>query len=406
LKFFEAVGQTAENRPEEAMTFEFDDSMEQPARIKVVGVGGGGGNAVNAMIEAQIEGVEFIVANTDAQALKVSKAPVRVQLGGRLTKGLGAGANPEVGREAAEEDRGRLGDLLQGADMVFIATGLGGGTGTGAAPVIADVARELGALTVAVATKPFTFEGGRRQKQAEQGVEELKKVVDSLILIPNDRLSGLAGKKTGILDAFKPADDVLRQAVQGISDLITNHGLINVDFADVKRAMSERGMGMMGIGIGEGENRAVDAARQAICSPLLDDIDITGAKGVVVNVAGSSSMTMDDFQEVSRIIHEKVNDEEANVFIGLVIDESLGERIKVTAVATGFGDAFDKRRQNARETARPTLAAIAGTAPAQGDMDVPAYIRNRDGSKLRPSRPSVSETEEYDIPAFLRRRVD
>ena len=390
------------------MTFEFDDSMEQAARIKVVGVGGGGSNAVNAMIEATIEGVEFIVANTDAQALKASKAPVRVQLGGRLTKGLGAGANPEIGREAAEEDRGRLADLLQGADMVFIATGLGGGTGTGAAPVIADVARELGALTVAVATKPFSFEGTRRQKQAELGVEELKKVVDSLILIPNDRLSGLAGKKTGILDAFKPADDVLRQAVQGISDLITNHGLINVDFADVKRAMSERGMGMMGIGVGEGENRAVDAARQAICSPLLEDIDITGAKGVVVNVAGSSSMTMDDFQEVSRIIHEKVSDEDANVFIGLVIDESLGDRIKVTAIATGFGDAFDKRRQGAKEPARPALAAIAGAVPAaQGDMDVPAYIRNRDGgAKPRPSRAGLGESEEYDIPAFLRRRVD
>jgi cell division protein FtsZ len=390
------------------MTFEFDDSMEQVARIKVVGVGGGGSNAVNAMIEASIEGVEFIVANTDAQALKASKSPVRVQLGGRLTKGLGAGANPEIGREAAEEDRGRLADLLQGADMVFIATGLGGGTGTGAAPVIADVARELGALTVAVATKPFSFEGTRRQKQAELGVEELKKVVDSLILIPNDRLSGLAGKKTGILDAFKPADDVLRQAVQGISDLITNHGLINVDFADVKRAMSERGMGMMGIGVGEGENRAVDAARQAICSPLLEDIDITGAKGVVVNVAGSSSMTMDDFQEVSRIIHEKVSDEDANVFIGLVIDESLGDRIKVTAIATGFGDAFDKRRQATKEPARPALAAIAGTVPpSQGDMDVPAYIRNRDGgAKPRPARAGLGESEEYDIPAFLRRRVD
>ena len=288
-----AAVQAAGTEAEEVMKFEFDDSVEQVARIKVVGVGGGGSNAVNAMIQADIEGVEFIVANTDAQALKASNASVRVQLGGRLTKGLGAGANPEVGREAAEEDRGRIADLLQGADMVFIAAGLGGGTGTGAAPVIAEVARELGALTVAIATKPFSFEGNKRQKQAEQGVEELKKVVDSLILIPNDRLSGLAGKKMGILDAFKPADDVLRQAVQGISDLITNHGLINVDFADVKRAMSERGMGMMGIGVGEGENRAVDAARQAICSPLLEDIDITGAKGVVVNVAGSSSMTME-----------------------------------------------------------------------------------------------------------------
>ena len=389
------------------MTFEFDDSMAQAARIKVVGVGGGGSNAVNTMILAAVDGVEFIVANTDAQALKASKAPLRVQLGGRLTKGLGAGANPEVGREAAEEDRSRLADLLQGADMVFIAAGLGGGTGTGAAPVIAEVARELGALTVAIATKPFAFEGSKRQKQAEQGVEELKKVVDSLILIPNDRLSGLAGKKTGILDAFKPADDVLRHAVQGISDLITTHGMINVDFADVKAAMSERGMAMMGIGVAEGENRAVDAARQAICSPLLEDIDISGAKGVLVNVSGSSSMTMDDYQEVANIIHEKVH-EDANIFIGLVIDEALGERIKVTAIATGFGDSFDKRRQaTTRETSRPALAAIVSNGPvSQGDMDVPAYIRNREGAKARAPRPGLAEGEEYDIPAFLRRRVD
>ena len=388
--------------------FEFDDSMEQVARIKVVGVGGGGSNAVNAMIAADVEGVEFIVANTDAQALKASKAPVRVQLGGQLTKGLGAGANPEVGRDAAEEDRERIADLLQGADMVFIAAGLGGGTGTGAAPIIAEVAKELGALTVAIATKPFAFEGTKRQKQAEQGVEELKKVVDSLILIPNDRLSGLAGKNTGILAAFKPADDVLRHAVQGISDLITNHGLINVDFADVKTAMGKRGMAMMGIGIGEGENRASDAAKMAICSPLLEDIDITGATGVLVNVAGSSSMTMDDFQEVSRIIHEKVNEEDANIFIGLVVDESLGDRIKVTAIATGFGDAFDKRRQPSRETSRPTLQALAGNISSgnSGDTDVPTFLRNRDGIKARAPRSVVPDEEGYDIPAFLRRRVD
>jgi len=388
--------------------FEFDDSKEQVAKIKVVGVGGGGSNAVNAMILAGVEGVEFIVANTDAQALKASKSPVRVQLGSHLTKGLGAGANPEVGREAAEEDRGRLAELLQGADMVFIAAGLGGGTGTGAAPVIADVAKEIGALTVAIATKPFSFEGAKRLKQAELGVKELKKVVDSLILIPNDRLSGLAGKNLGILDAFKPADDVLRQAVQGISDLITNHGMINVDFADVKRAMGERGMGMMGIGMASGENRAVEAARQAICSPLLEDIDITGARGVLVNVAGSSSMTMDDFQEVSRIIHEKVSDEEANIFIGLVIDESLGERIKVTAIATGFGESFDAKRPGTRETVRPTLAAIAGNGPVNSsDVEVPTFIRQqREGNRTRAARPGLAEGDDYEVPAFLRRRVD
>jgi cell division protein FtsZ len=292
--------------------------------------------------------------------------------------------------------------------MVFIAAGLGGGTGTGAAPVIADVAKEIGALTVAIATKPFGFEGVKRQKQAEHGVKELKKVVDSLILIPNDRLSGLAGKNLGILDAFKPADDVLRQAVQGISDLITNHGMINVDFADVKRAMGERGMGMMGIGMASGENRAVEAARQAICSPLLEDIDITGARGVLVNVAGSSSMTMDDFQEVSRIIHEKVSDEEANIFIGLVIDESLGERIKVTAIATGFGESFDAKRPGTRETVRPTLAAIAGNGPVNSsDVEVPTFIRQqREGNRTRAARPGLAEGDDYEVPAFLRRRVD
>ncbi|MEJ2200080.1 MAG: cell division protein FtsZ, partial [Desulfuromonadaceae bacterium] len=282
--------------------FEFDERVDQTARIKVIGVGGGGGNAVNTMISSQIEGVEFYTANTDAQALRSSLAPMKIQLGSKLTKGLGAGANPEVGREAALEDRARLAELLEGADMVFIAAGLGGGTGTGAAPVIAEVAKEIGALTVGVVTKPFGREGKRRHVQAEAGVTFLKDVVDSLIVIPNDRLLGLAGKSMSILDAFKPADDVLRQAVQGISDLITTSGLINVAFADVKSIMSERGMAMMGIGIAEGEKRAAEAAHQAISSPLLEDIDISGAKGVLVNISGSSSMTMEEFEEASRII--------------------------------------------------------------------------------------------------------
>lgn len=385
------------------MTFEFDEKMDQVAKIKVVGVGGGGSNAVNTMIVARVEGVEFIVANTDAQALRFNQAPMRVQLGTKLTKGLGAGANPEVGREAAREDRARIAELLQGADMVFIAAGLGGGTGTGAAPVIAEVARELGALTVAVVTKPFSFEGKQRMKKAEEGVEELKNVVDSLVLIPNDRLSGLAGKKMGILDAFKPADDVLRQAVQGISDLITTHGMINVDFADVKAAMSERGMAMMGIGMAEGENRATEAARQAISSPLLEEIDISGAKGVLVNISGSSGMTMDDYQEVANIIHEKVH-EDANIFIGLVINEELGEKIQVTAIATGFGNSFDKSR-------RP--ASDLGQAPALGsgqkDLDIPTILRRQQQEKPRSMRIGMSagaSDDEYDIPTFLRKRVD
>ncbi len=386
------------------MTFEFDEKMDQVAKIKVVGVGGGGSNAVNTMIVARVEGVDFIVANTDAQALRFNQAPMRVQLGTKLTKGLGAGANPEVGREAAREDRARIAELLQGADMVFIAAGLGGGTGTGAAPVIAEVARELGALTVAVVTKPFSFEGKQRMKKAEEGVEELKNVVDSLILIPNDRLSGLAGKKMGILDAFKPADDVLRQAVQGISDLITTHGMINVDFADVKAAMSERGMAMMGIGMAEGENRATEAARQAISSPLLEEIDISGAKGVLVNISGSSSMTMDDYQEVANIIHEKVH-EDANIFIGLVINEDLGDKVQVTAIATGFGSSFDKNRRPSQDLGQTPAFPVGG----RNDLDIPTILRRQQQDKPRSMRigmPVGAGDDEYDIPTFLRKRVD
>lgn len=382
--------------------FEFDESVDQVAKIKVVGVGGGGSNAVNTMIAAHIDGVEFMVANTDAQALRANQAALRVQLGAKLTKGLGAGANPAVGREAAEEDRTRMKELLQGADMVFIAAGLGGGTGTGAAPIIAEIAKEVGALTVAVVTKPFSFEGNRRMGKAVEGVEELKKVVDSLILIPNDRLTGLADKTMGILDAFKPADDVLRQAVQGISDLITTHGMINVDFADVQSAMSERGMAMMGIGVGEGENRASDAAQQAICSPLLEEIDISGAKGVLVNVTGSSSMTMADYEEVANIIHEKVH-EDANIFIGLVVNEEMGEKIQVTAIATGFGCTFDAGRRTNNDLGRPSTPS-----PTKIDRDIPAFIRRENQDKPRASMRigSYNEDEEYDIPTFLRKRVD
>jgi len=377
--------------------FEFDETMDQSAKIKVVGVGGGGGNAVNTMIASGVAGVDFIVANTDAQALRANKSPMKLQLGGKLTKGLGAGANPEVGREAALEDRARLVEQLEGADMVFIAAGLGGGTGTGAAPVIAEAAREVGALTVGVVTKPFTHEGRQRMAKAEQGVKALKGVVDSLILIPNDRLIGLAGKNMSILDAFKPADDVLRQAVQGISDLITTHGMINVDFADVKAAMSERGMAMMGIGVGSGEKRAAEAAQAAISSPLLEDVDISGAKGVLVNITGSSSMTMEDFEEVSRIIHEKVH-EDANIFIGLVINEEMGDAIKVTAIATGFGDSFDVVRRDNDEV-RPLPKA------QREDLDLPTIIRKRKEENPR-SFAMGPEEDEYDIPTFLRRRVD
>jgi cell division protein FtsZ len=380
--------------------FEFDESIDQSAKIKVIGVGGGGSNAVNTMILSQVEGVDFICANTDAQALRNSQAPMKVQIGAKLTKGLGAGANPEIGREAAQEDRARMAEILEGADMVFIAAGLGGGTGTGAAPVIAEVAKELGALTVGVVTKPFTREGRQRQKKAECGIERLKEVVDSLIVIPNDRLLGLSGKNTSILDAFKPCDDVLRQAVQGISDLITTSGLINVDFADVKAIMSERGMAMMGIGIAEGERRASEAAQRAISSPLLEEIDISGAKGVLVNITGSSNMTMDEFDEASSIIHEKVH-EDANIIIGLVINEEMGDRIKITAIATGFGSSFEKNKRNVEE-----LRNRAITSMDKVDRDLPTFIRERQQDGPRSMRAPSGEDSEYDIPTFLRKRVD
>lgn len=382
--------------------FQFDESIDQSAKIKVIGVGGSGGNAVNTMMSVGIAGVDFIVANTDAQALRMSKAPVKIQIGTQLTKGLGAGANPNVGRDAALEDKEKVVESLKGADMIFVAAGMGGGTGTGAAPIIAEIARAQGALTVGVVTKPFTREGRQRLAKGEDGIKELKKHVDSLIVIPNDRLLGLAGKSMSILDAFKPSDDVLRQAVQGISDLITQSGLINVDFADVKSIMSERGMAMMGIGLGNGENRAVDAALKAISSPLLEDIDISGAKGVLVNISGSSSMTMDEFDAASKVIHEKVH-EDANIIVGLVIDETLGETIKITAIATGFGDRFDL------EKGRHELKTVAPiTKQSEINREIPTFIREKQQREIQSRQRSflMDDEDQYDIPTFLRKSVD
>lgn len=387
--------------------FEFDETIEQSAVIKVIGVGGGGGNAVNTMVASGMNKVQFIVANTDAQALRSSKAAVKVQLGGQLTKGLGAGANPNVGRDAALEDREKLAEMLQGADMIFIAAGMGGGTGTGAAPVIAEVAREVGALTVGIVTKPFSREGKQRMAKADEGVRALKQHVDSLIIIPNDRLISIAPRSLGILDAFKPSDDVLRQAVQGISDLITTSGFINVDFADVKAIMSERGMAMMGIGIANGDNRAIEAAIKAISSPLLEDIDVSGARGVLVNITGSSSMTMDDFDAVNKTVHEKVH-EDANIIIGVVIDEEMGDTIKVTAIVTGFGDRFGETE---RKSSFSSISAIAKPSTVVS-IDTPTFIRDRQKSEgtTRPTRHvgsiSFDDEDAYDIPTFLRKSVD
>ena len=397
---------------QEGVMFQFEAALDQAAKIKVIGVGGGGGNAVNTMIRCNVEGVEFLTANTDAQALRRSDASMKIQLGGQLTKGLGAGANPEIGRQAAEEDKQRLVEMFTGADMIFVAAGMGGGTGTGAAPIIAAAAKEAGALTVGVVTKPFTREGRQRMKRADAGIAELREVVDSLVVVPNDRLLGLAGKNMSILDAFKPADDVLRQAVQGISDLITTEGLINVDFADVRTVMSNRGMAMMGIGMAEGERRAAEAAHSAISSPLLEEVDISGAMGVLVNISGSSSMTMEEFEEASTIIHEKVH-EDANIIVGLVIDEDLGDRIKITAIATGFGEVVEETQSVASiiDERSQTIAQVIDT----NNLDVPTHIRNgqsalpnsrRNRDLSNHGRDLFVDDEQFDIPTFLRRRVD
>ncbi len=398
---------------QEGVMFQFEENLDQVARIKVIGVGGGGGNAVNTMIRCKVDGVEFLAANTDAQALRKSEASMKIQLGSGLTKGLGAGANPEIGRQAAEEDLSRLVEMFTGADMIFVAAGMGGGTGTGAAPVIAKAAKEAGALTVGVVTKPFSREGRQRMQRADEGIAQLREVVDSLVVIPNDRLLGLAGKNMSILDAFKPADDVLRQAVQGISDLITTEGLINVDFADVRTVMSNRGMAMMGIGMAEGERRAAEAAHSAISSPLLEEVDISGAMGVLVNISGSSNMTMEEFEEASTIIHEKVH-EDANIIVGLVIDESLGDNIKITAIATGFGDPQEEKKKVTDIIDQ--RAQMLAQASSKIDLDIPTHIRNQQptgvpyGRRTRdlPSQPRdlFVDDEQFDIPTFLRRRVD
>ncbi len=387
--------------------FEIEDTQTFQARIKVVGVGGGGGNAINTMIASGIQGVDFIAANTDAQALRTNQAPVKLQLGAGLTRGLGAGANPEVGRQAALEDTGAIADALEGADMVFITAGMGGGTGTGASPVIARVARECGALTVGVVTKPFSFEGKRRMRQALEGIEELRQEVDTLITIPNERLLSIAGKNASFLDAFRMADDVLRQAVQGISDLITTAGVINVDFADVRTVMSEKGLALMGTGVRSGENRAVLAAQDAISSPLLDNVSIEGARGVLINITGPSSLTLAEVVEAATLIQEAAH-EDANIIYGQVIDDRMEDRVSVTVIATGFGEV--------RPEAAP-LEVVRMPQPKQqadnprSDLDTPTYLRRRQNPEnaVRLARVVGSDLEvenEYDIPTFLRRQAD
>lgn len=351
--------------------FEIGTEIEQFATIKVVGVGGGGNNAVNRMIEEGLEGVEFIAINTDAQALLSSNASRTIQIGQKITRGLGAGSNPAIGREAAEESREEIAEALEGADMVFVTAGMGGGTGTGAAPVVAEIAKSLGALTVAVVTKPLTVEGRKRMERAEQGIETLKECVDTLIVIPNDRLLEVAERQTSLLDAFKIADDVLRQGVQGISDLITITGIINLDFADVKAIMTDAGSALMGIGRAKGENRAMEAAKIAIASPLLE-ASIDGAKGVLLNITGGLNLGIHEANEAARVIQE-VADPEANIILGAVIDESFDEEVQVTVIATGFDE-----RNAARKKEEEKLVEEFDIENFTGDdLDIPAFLRRQ-----------------------------
>ncbi|MDX1755770.1 MAG: cell division protein FtsZ [Marinobacter sp.] len=384
--------------------FELVDNVQQNAVIKVVGVGGGGGNAVRHMLSSDIEGVEFICANTDAQALTDLEARQVIQLGGNITKGLGAGANPEVGRQSALEDRDRIADALQGADMVFITAGMGGGTGTGAAPIVAEVAREMGILTVAVVTKPFMFEGGKRMSVAESGLKDLEECVDSLITIPNEKLLAVMGKKTSLLDAFASANDVLLGAVQGIADLITRNGMINVDFADVKTVMSEMGMAMMGTARASGENRAQEAAEAAIRSPLLEDINLQGAKGILVNITAGMDLNLGEFSEVGDIVREFASDS-ATVVVGTVIDPEMTEELKVTVVATGLGGEREKPTKVVDNT-----RTLDGTTD-YNQLDRPAVLRRRAVANgnvaIDQSKESEEQSVDYlDIPAFLRRQAD
>jgi cell division protein FtsZ len=394
---------------------ELEENTNTGANLKVVGIGGGGCNAVNTMIKAGLSGVQFVGANTDAQALGGCGAPIKIQLGAKLTKGLGAGANPEIGRNAVLEDKDRIREVLTGADMVFITAGLGGGTGTGGAPILAAIARDVGALTVAVVTKPFLFEGKKRQRQAEEGLKELRKCVDTLITIPNQRLLNLAGRDMSLLETFRKADEVLLQAVQGISDLITVNGLINLDFADVRTVMSEMGLALMGTGAASGENRAIEAAQRAISSPLLEDITISGARGILINITGGADLTLYEVNEASTLVQEEAH-EEANIIFGAVIDETLKEEMRVTVIATGFGRAeeMEERIPESRAASPEKEKTVVSFTRRESNRDIPTFIRQEKTvevqekqAKSTRGRMSVNlKEEEYDIPTFLRKQAD
>ena len=400
---------------------EFDENRNLAAKVKIIGVGGGGNNALNTMISSRLTGVDFLAANTDAQALAANLAPFKLQLGSTLTKGLGAGANPEVGRKAALEDVDKIREVLKDTDMVFITAGLGGGTGTGGAPVIAEVAREMGALTVAIVTKPFNFEGKKRMKQAEDGLANLKMTADALITIPNQRLLSISGKSMTLLEAFKKADEILFHAAKGISDIIVGHGIINLDFADVRTIMSETGMALMGTGVASGESRAVEAAQKAISSPLLEDISIEGARGLLINISGGHNMTLNEINEATTLIQKEAH-EDANIIWGMVIDEAMIEEIRVTVIATGFGRTEEKTVERTvpstiasrfKKVAPISFSVKEGSRDPKENRDIPAFIRRikaterYDEVKLDESIDvSVEDEDRFDIPTFLRKQAD
>ncbi|MAF84503.1 MAG: cell division protein FtsZ [Gammaproteobacteria bacterium] len=383
--------------------FELMDGYSQNAVIKVLGVGGGGGNAVKHMVSCGIEGVDFICANTDAQALQGTNVRIPLQIGCNITKGLGAGADPEIGRQAAMEDRDRIQEVVEGTDMLFITAGLGGGTGTGAAPVVAQVARELGILTVAIVTKPFTMEGGKRSSVAEQGINDLGKYVDSLITIPNEKLLSVLGPETTLLDAFKAANEVLQGAVQGIAELITRPGLINVDFADVRTVMGEMGMAMMGSGSAAGEDCAREAAEAAISSPLLEDINLQGARGILVNVTAGTDLAIGEFQAVGDTIKEYASDD-ATVVVGTVIDPDMSNNIRVTVVATGLGQPIAKQAVPPIHVVEPMVQQNEAAEPNYREFERPTTVRQQ--AAAEPAAPAQPEFDLLDIPAFLRRQAD
>ena len=384
--------------------FELDENRAVGAKIKVIGIGGGGCNALNTMIDLKLEGVDFVAANTDAQVLKISPSPVKIQLGERITGGRGAGADPETGRKATLESVDQISEALDGADMIFITAGLGGGTGTGGAPIVANIAKELGALSVAIVTKPFQFEGRKRHFQAEQGWHELNRYADTLITIPNERLLAISGKNMPLLEAFRHADEILYQAAKGISDLILVPGLINLDFADVKTVMSEMGMAMMGMGLASGENRAMEAGQRAISSPLLEDISIHGAKGILINITGGADLTLHEVSEASSLIQRETH-EDANIIFGAVIDERMDGKVRVTVIATGLGEEEEKEERQRRLQVIPE--------EAMEDMDIPTFLRR--GKKIdefsefrfHKAPESFPEIEErYDVPTFMRKQAD